>query len=102
VSGSPGALSPLMSVSHRACSARPVSVATATRRFAYPLKPSARLNRVTVAVEVPDCSARSTMLACAAVSALQGMAQAVAFGMGGLYVTGWAGLRLVPAEIRRR
>ena len=42
------------------------------------------------------------MLACAAVSALQGMAQAVAFGMGGLYVTGWAGLRLVPAEIRRR
>ena len=42
------------------------------------------------------------MLACAVVSALQGMAQAVSFGMGGLYVTGWAGLRLVPAEIRRR
>ena len=42
------------------------------------------------------------MLACAVVSALHGMAQAVAFGMGGLYVTGWAGLRLVPAEIRRR
>ena len=42
------------------------------------------------------------MLACAVVSALQGMAQAVAFGMGGLYVTAWAGLRLVPAEIRRR
>jgi hypothetical protein len=42
------------------------------------------------------------MLACALVSALHGMAQAVAFGMGGLYVTGWAALRLVPAEIRRR
>jgi hypothetical protein len=61
-------MSPLMSVSQRACSARPVSVATATRRFAYPLKPRAREKRVTVAVDVPDRSARSTMLACAAVS----------------------------------
>ncbi|GAB3870951.1 hypothetical protein GCM10027610_133610 [Dactylosporangium cerinum] len=32
------------------------------------MKPSVRLNRVTVAVDVPDRSARSTMLACAAVS----------------------------------
>jgi hypothetical protein len=62
-SESSGAMSPEMSVSHRACSARPVSVAMATRRLAYPLKPSARLNRVTVAVEVPVRSARSTMLA---------------------------------------
>jgi hypothetical protein len=65
-SGSSGPISCPMSVSHRACSCRPLSAARATRSEAYPLKPSTRQNRVTVAVEVPARSARSTIDACAA------------------------------------
>jgi hypothetical protein len=42
-------------------------------------------------------------LACAIVSVLHGMAwQALAFGVGGLYVVIWSGLRLIPAEAERR
>lgn len=42
-------------------------------------------------------------LACAAVSALHGLAwQAVAFAVGGMYVVVWSGLRLVPDEVRNR
>jgi hypothetical protein len=40
-------------------------------------------------------------LACAAVSGFHGHAwQAVAFGVGGMYVVVWSGLRLVPDEVR--
>lgn len=42
-------------------------------------------------------------LACSIASAVHGYAwQAAAFGAGGLYVVGWSGLRLIPAEARER
>lgn len=42
-------------------------------------------------------------LACAVVSAFHGQAwQALAFGIGGLYVVVWSGLRLIPDEARSR
>ncbi len=56
-----------MSTVQPACrAARPVSLAMLNRRSAYPSKPSARQNRVTVAGEVPLRSASSTIVARAA------------------------------------
>jgi hypothetical protein len=62
-SGSPGRISRPMSMVQPAERARPVSAAMPSRRSAYPSKPSARQNRVTVAGEVPLRSASSTMVA---------------------------------------
>jgi hypothetical protein len=62
-SGSFGWISRPMSTVQPAERARPVSAAMPRRRSAYPSKPSARQNRVTVAGEVPLRSASSTMVA---------------------------------------
>jgi hypothetical protein len=41
------------------------------------------------------------IVACCGVAAVHGQAwQAVAFGVGGMYVVVWSGLRLLPADAR--